>query len=81
MRSSSTTYCHAQYLPTDLALLSIDAADDPVVDHPVLATLGLAALIGRWNVRPSVLPLVDSVGKPFSWLIGMQNTDLTRIRC
>ena len=62
---------HLQYLPSDLALLSIDAADDPVVNHPVLAALGLAALIGRRNIRATVPLSVDSVGKPFSWLIDM----------
>ena len=66
---------HSQYLPSDLALLSIDAADDSVVDHPVLAALGLAALIGRRNIGIPVPLLVDSVGKPFSWLMDMMKID------
>ena len=70
---------HSTYLPTNLALLSIDAADDPVMDHPVLAALGLAALIGRRNIRAPVPLSVDSVGKPFSWLMDMMKIDLLRI--
>ena len=70
---------HSTYLPTNLALLSIDAADDSVMDHPVLAALGLAALIGRRNIRAPVPLSVDSVGKPFSWLMDMMKIDLLRI--
>ena len=68
-----------RHLPPDLALPSVHAADDPtlcilwlffkvdppVADDPVLTALGLAALIGRRNIRIPVPLFVDSVGKPF----------------
>ena len=65
------------HLPSDLSLLSIDAADNPVVDEPVLAALGLAVPLGRRRrshtagapvplsvVRVGATRLVEAVAEP-----------------